>query len=166
MLCLVRNFIAVCGILLPLSFVEAQLIPVVVDPNPSLSPKMRGMIPCGNDVNGDGVVRDLDINGNGTIDPVEQVEECRFRDFVPLVSALLTFLLFYLAVPIAALMFLYAGFLMLTNRGNEAQVTKAKSILTTVFWGLVVALAAWLIVTFILDFFVGGTPGSGFRMFV
>lgn len=117
-------------------------------------------------MNGDGIVRDVDTNKNGTIDKDEQVEECRFWHLAILARNVINFLIFAIAAPIAALMFLYAGFLMLTNAGNEGKVTQAKHIFGSVFVGLVVALAAWLIITFILDFFVGGTPGSGFRIFV
>ncbi|PIR92378.1 hypothetical protein COU01_01910, partial [Candidatus Falkowbacteria bacterium CG10_big_fil_rev_8_21_14_0_10_44_15] len=46
---------------------------------------------------------------------------------------------------------LYAGFLWMTAAGNEDQVTKAKSILTTSIIGIVIIVAAYAIVTFVLD---------------
>jgi hypothetical protein len=81
-----------------------------------------------------------------------------------LTQNIINFLVYFIAAPVATVMFLYAGFLLLTNRGNEGQVTKAKSIFSAVFWGLVATLAAWLIIKFILDFFVG--PSATFRPFL
>jgi len=46
---------------------------------------------------------------------------------------------------------LYAGFLWMTAAGNEDQVTKAKSILTTSIIGIVIIVAAYAIVKFVLD---------------
>lgn len=124
------------------------------------------LVRCGFDCNNDGVIKDYDTNNNGKIDPFENIEECSFGKVVSATQSIINFLIYFLAAPIAALMFLYAGFLLLTNRGNESQVTKAKSIFASVFIGLVVALAAWLIVTFILNFFVGGTLESEFRSLI
>lgn len=121
------------------------------------------LVRCGFDCNNDGAIKNV-TSGPGFVTGADR-EECTYLTLVDVTQSILNFLLYFLAAPIAALMFLYAGFLLLTNRGNEAQVTKAKSIFTSVFWGLVVALAAWLIITFLLDFFVGGTVGdtTGFR---
>jgi len=49
----------------------------------------------------------------------------------------------------SSIVFSYAGFLMLTARGNEEQVTRAKSTFWYVLIGLVIALGAWLIVNLI-----------------
>ena len=57
-----------------------------------------------------------------------------------------------MAVPIAALMFAYAGFLMVTAGEEAASArTKAKGIFTNALFGLVLAAACWLIVKAILD---------------
>jgi hypothetical protein len=128
-------------------------------------PQEKGLIPCGNDVNGDGIVRDIDTDKNGKIDEAE-VEECHFWHLALIAKNIINFLIYAIAAPIAAVMFLYAGFLMLTNAGNEEKITRAKHIFGTVFVGIVIALAAWLIITFILDFFVGGTAGDEFRLFI
>ena len=52
-------------------------------------------------------------------------------------------------------MFIWAGFLYLTAAGNEGQVKKAHELFWAVFIGIVIALAAWLLVNAVLTFFLG-----------
>lgn len=104
-----------------------------------------GLIPCGNNVE----------NGKVT-DP------CGYDDLVGLAKNVINFLIFKIAAPLGAVMFAYAGFLYLTNGGNESKIKEAHGIFLYVFWGLVVALAAWLIVNFILTFFLGDTSEFNF----
>lgn len=47
---------------------------------------------------------------------------------------------------VAAIAFMYAGFLMFSARGNTEQVGKARGLFWDVFWGFIFLLAAWLIV--------------------
>lgn len=107
-----------------------------------------GLIPCGNTAN---------TNGAGVTSP------CTFEDLIILAKNVIEFLIFKIAAPLAALMFAYAGYLMLTNNGNEGKVTQARSIFLYVFIGLIVAMAAWLTVSAILDFF--DVP-SAYRLFM
>lgn len=104
-----------------------------------------GLIPCGNDVK----------NGKVT-DP------CGYDDLVTLAKNVIDFLIFKIAAPLGAVMFAYAGFLYLTNGGNESKIKEAHTIFLYVFWGLVVALAAWLIVNFVLTFFLGESSTFNF----
>lgn len=84
-------------------------------------------------------------------------EECTFAYFIDQVQVIINFLIFKIASPLAAVMFAYAGFLYVTNRGNEGQIKEAHEIFSNVFLGLVLALSAWLIMSFILTFFLGAT---------
>lgn len=103
-----------------------------------------GLIPCGN------------VETAGAV-PV--AERCDFDDMIQLAQNVIEFLIFRIAAPLAAVMFAYAGFLYLTNGGNESKVKQAHDIFWSVFIGLVVALAAWLVVNFVLEFFLGtGSP--------
>jgi hypothetical protein len=76
---------------------------------------------------------------------------CGFKELVQLVNNFVTFILFDMAVPIAAVMFAYAGFLLLFSGGDTSKRQKAKKIFANVAIGLILALAAWLIVETILD---------------
>ena len=99
-----------------------------------------GLVPCGNDV----------VNGSTT-------DMCTYADLITLVTNVINFLIFKIAAPLAAIMFVYAGFLYITNGGNESKIKQAHGYFLAVFWGLVVALAAWLIINFVLQFLVKGT---------
>ena len=81
-------------------------------------------------------------------------DPCTFNHLIILAQNVINFLIFRIAAPLGAIMFAYAGFLYITNHGNEGQVTQAHEIFLYVFWGLVIALAAWLLVNFILTFLV------------
>lgn len=71
---------------------------------------------------------------------------CNFDYFMLLVNNMITFLLFYLATPLAAIAFCYAGALLLFSGGNSEKMTKAKHIIKNVLIGYLLALAAWLII--------------------
>lgn len=75
---------------------------------------------------------------------------CDFNAFMDLINNVIRFALFDLVVPIAAIMFFYAGFLLITAGGAEAK-TKAKGIFTNAVIGLVVAAGAWIIIRTILS---------------
>ncbi|MFA6301173.1 MAG: pilin [Candidatus Paceibacterota bacterium] len=77
-------------------------------------------------------------------------QPCNFSALLQLVNSVIDYLLL-LAMPIAAIMFAYAGFLLVTAGGESAGAkTKAKSIFINAVFGFIIALAAWLIVKLIL----------------
>ena len=76
---------------------------------------------------------------------------CDFNAFMALINKVIRFILFALAIPIAAIMFAYAGFLMVTSGGSTEARGKAKKIFTNAAYGLVIAATAWLIVRTILS---------------
>jgi len=88
---------------------------------------------------------------------------CGFNDFMTLINTVVHFILFAMAVPISAIMFAYAGFLLVTSAGSTEQRGKAKRIFTNVAIGLILAVAAWLIIELILK--IVGFDGSwiGFK---
>lgn len=70
---------------------------------------------------------------------------CDFGQLVLLVKNLINYI-FIIAVPIATVMFAYAGFLYLTAAGDTGKISKAHSVFWTVFIGFIIILSAWLIV--------------------
>lgn len=103
-----------------------------------------GLVPCSNTP-----------DENGFIAPKDK---CDFFSLMTLISTIINFLLFKMTVPIAAIMFAYAGFLMVTSGGSPEAKTKAKGIFTSVVFGLIIAIAAWLIIRTILS--ILGFDGS------
>ena len=79
---------------------------------------------------------------------------CQLHDLLNLANNIITFAV-YLAVLIATIMFVYAGVLYVTAAAQEANLDKAKKIFWTVFLGLVIVLAAWLIINVILSTLTG-----------
>lgn len=86
-----------------------------------------GLIPCGTD------------------------KMCTLADFGCLAENIITFLLFYLAAPLAIISFLIGGILMITAGGNQNQLERSKSIFYNTVIGIVLAFGAWLIVNLILQ---------------
>ena len=77
--------------------------------------------------------------------------DCNFNALMTLFNKVIRFILFDIVVPIAAIMFAYAGFLLVTSGGSSEARTKANTIFTNTVWGLVIAVAAWLIIRTILS---------------
>lgn len=71
--------------------------------------------------------------------------DCGWQQLVELARNLLNFFI-YIAVPLAAIAFVYAGWLYLSARGNPGQITKAHGIFMNVAVGLFIVLIAWLVV--------------------
>jgi len=75
---------------------------------------------------------------------------CEFKDFLDLVNNVIKFVLFKMAVPIAAIMFFYAGFKLVTSGGSTENRGIAKKVFSNTVYGLAVAMAAWIIIRTIL----------------
>ena len=84
---------------------------------------------------------------------------CGFNDLMAMVNKVIHFILYDMVIPIAAIMFAYAGFLLITAGGEAAHArTKAKEIFTNALLGLIYAVAAFLIIRTILS--ILGYSGS------
>ena len=101
------------------------------------------------------------IDSNTGLVPCDGSAEnpCGFDQFLTLINTIVNFILFVMVVPIAAIIFAYAGFELITSGGETSKREKAKKIFTNVAIGLIVAAAAFLIVKTVLSI-VGdtGTP--------
>jgi hypothetical protein len=84
--------------------------------------------------------------------------ECNFNTFMDLINNVIKFILVKLAVPIAAVMFFYAGFKMVTSGGSAESKTQAKSIFTNTALGVAFVAGAWLIIRTVL--FILGYEGA------
>ena len=83
-------------------------------------------------------------------------EKCGICDLAKLVSNLLNAAI-YLAVIAAAVLFAWTGFKFVSARDNSGALTAAKKMFWNVVLGLIIILAAWLIVNTIMSFMVGGS---------
>ena len=106
-------------------------------------------------------ILDMTCNGRDLVYPTGNAiegsftpeKECTFTDLVYLVNRLIDFM-FYMSTILAALCFIWAGFLLLTGGGNSSKVTQAKAIFTNVLIGYIIILTAWLIVGFVTQTFM------------
>lgn len=90
----------------------------------------------------------------GPIVPPPSVSGVAFSDVCPaswsmlivVINNIVEFLLTLILVFVLPIMIAYSGFLMVVNQGNAAKLSEAKGILTNTIAGVVIALAAWMIV--------------------
>ena len=103
----------------------------------------------------------INIKGDNSLVPCDNTPDpttgviahpCDWTALMALVNNIINFIIYFMAIPIAAIMFAYAGFLLLTAGGEAAGArTKAKNIFTNAVIGLVIAVACWLIIKLILS---------------
>jgi len=77
---------------------------------------------------------------------------CDYNTLITGVQRLLTYLI-YLATLIAVVMFVWAGFILITAGGNPGKKDQAKGIFKGTAIGFLFVIGAWLIVSTILGFF-------------
>jgi len=88
-------------------------------------------------------------------------DNCTWEQLGTLVRNVFKFALFDLAIPIAVVMFVWAGFEMMTAGGDEGKFKEGRKRMTGVAIGLVIAFCAYLIVQTIINF-ITGTSGEWF----
>lgn len=71
--------------------------------------------------------------------------DCTFDSFVQLAQNLINYLIM-ISIPLTAIAFAYAGFLMVTSAGSEEKIKQGKAIFGKVLIGFLFILGAWLIV--------------------
>ena len=79
--------------------------------------------------------------------------DCDFCSLIQLADNIIDYLIGLLAV-LAAIMFAWAGFLMITAAGDTGKISRAKEIFTNVMIGVIITLAAWLIVDTVMKLLV------------
>ena len=76
---------------------------------------------------------------------------CDFNALMTLINNVINFVFVYLAIPLCAIMFAYAGILLVTSGGSTEARGKAKTIFTNSALGLIIAAAAFLIIRTLLS---------------
>lgn len=89
-------------------------------------------------------------------------KKCDFDQGITLLNNIIDFGLMLIPF-LAAIALMFAGFMYLTSAGDTGKVSKAHEIFTDTVIGIVVALAAWLIIKTILNSF-GIDYGSNFYL--
>lgn len=87
---------------------------------------------------------------------------CNLVDAIQLIQNIIEYI-FVLVLPIAAIVFAYAGFLLLSSGGNSSKRDAAKNAMVKLVIGVVIVMLAWLLVKTIL---VALGASSGFTMYL
>jgi len=87
--------------------------------------------------------------------------DCRPCHIFQLITNITEFLFKQIALPLAGLMFLVGGIMMISAGGSETRFKKGKEILVNTLIGLVIVLAAFAIVNTLIMFFASGTIANG-----
>ena len=82
--------------------------------------------------------------------------DCDFNKLIELVQRVIDFLLVGIAVPLAMILFAYAGALYLTAAGDTGQIERGHKMFMNVLLGLVFALAAWLVIKILVSVLISG----------
>jgi len=85
---------------------------------------------------------------------------CQLCDLVKLTHNLINFAVAFTTI-VATLMFTYAGLLYFTASANPENIKKAHGIFMKVFGGLVIILAAWLVIDILVRTLAGEKIGEG-----
>lgn len=85
--------------------------------------------------------------------PCGDVVDCSFDHIAVLIDRAIRFAMFNIGLPITAIIFIWAGFLIMTARGDTGQVSKGRKMLIAVAIGYLIAGSAWLVVRTIINFF-------------
>lgn len=75
---------------------------------------------------------------------------CGFDQIIKLINTVISFIFNYMVIPIAAIMFAYAGVLLITSGGETSKREHAKHIFISVAIGLILAAGAFIIVQTVL----------------
>jgi hypothetical protein len=128
----------------PLSSTATTPTPATPAPNGQFS----GLVPCGF-----GTFTGGNESSSST--------GCQACNLAQLIQNIITFAI-GIAIPIAAALFAYAGFLYITSASNPANIGKAKGIFKDALVGFLIAVCAWLIINTLLHvIFNQGTFSSG-----
>jgi len=97
----------------------------------------------------------VDVQAQGFVPCASQPRGCLLND-IDRVASIILYWIIGIAVTVAAIMFAYAGVLYLSAGGSSEQLSKAHGIFKNVFIGLILVLAAWLMIDLLIDVLSGG----------
>lgn len=102
----------------------------------------QGLIPCGTEKYPQGATQMI---GGRTVDVSGQVKNpCQTCHLFVLGQNILNFVWNFIAIPIATLALIYAGFLMVIPIGSTDRLTKGRKVLTNTLIGIAIVFFAWL----------------------
>ena len=86
------------------------------------------------------------VQAQGLVPCGEPGNPCQLCDIFTMFDRIVDFVMLTLVPPLAALMLVIAGVMFFAAAGDPSGLTKAKSVLTAVVFGLVIVYGAWLLI--------------------
>ena len=95
----------------------------------------EGLVPCGTKVDDKG----------------EITNPCGICNLFELISIIVNFITYKIAAPLATIMLIYGGVMLIISGGSEARKKQGLDAIWAAVWGLVIVFGAWLIVNTIIN---------------
>jgi hypothetical protein len=108
---------------------------------PANSGPTLSLVPCGDETK-----QDIDVDGDGVVDDASY---CDYNFVILMISRIINFI-FLLVLPIAGVIAVVTGVMILTSGGNPTQRQKAKNAFMKFFIGIIIVMVAWLLVATVL----------------
>ncbi len=144
-------------LLIPSLLITAFILPAIVFAQPQgTTPrddveKYGGIIPCGFDYDGNGVVTDgeevvkKDSSGKVISKAASPVEQCHFADVLILFKNLMNALIKLSTLLLVGAM-IFVGFRLLASQGNPSALGDAKKMAINFLWGYFWIMIAWVLI--------------------
>lgn len=85
--------------------------------------------------------------------------DCNFDDLIELANTIINFLIYDVAVPLAALGFMYAGARLVLYSDKEKEKSAAKEMMTNIGYGFAIMLGSFVLIKFVLYQFLDSDAG-------
>jgi len=95
----------------------------------------------------------------------QDTQPCTPCGFLDILENIIQFVTFGVTGPIAAIAFIYVGFLFLFYGGNQNRISDAKKILTNTIYGVAIILSAWLITVQLIKTIAPGSDADNWYEF-
>ena len=134
-------------IILFLLTLSVLFIPVFTSPTPVHAQDNPNSIFSATDLGCDPILPPYRFSSEGRVTPVTG---CGFPAFARFVSRFINFLV-YVGIPVAVLLIVYGGFVIMTSMGSADKINKGKTIITGTIVGLIIAFLSFAIVKAVFD---------------
>ena len=109
----------------------------------------EGLVQCGTKVDASGAI----------------TNPCGICDLFKLVSIIVNFITYNIAAPLATIMLIYGGVMLIISGGSEERKKKGLNAIWAAVWGLVIVFGAWLIVNTIINSLANNEFSGGWNRF-
>lgn len=138
-----KNFIVIFSVLVIFLILTTPILGLAQIPPDEPSSKIKGLVPC------DGSAEN----------------PCGICQLFELVSIIVNFITYKIAAPLATIMLIYGGVMLIISGGSEDRKKKGLNAIWAAVWGLVIVFGAWLIVNTIINSLAKDAFSGGWNKF-